>query len=273
MILENKLKKNILIFSFAIFVLLLFILINSFMPSLSDNFIIEQKRNSLDETIISETNNAEGTSSSDGEVSSHNKKSIEAGQGWSPMGDEATKAKIIAWFESRGVYGFHGPDEHNDYKNYDIETLRKLSASGDIRAMHLLADKAESISESNGILFNAAIYGSTGALSQIGLSLETEFDIGNKSAEERKPYVMESLAYYEAAQLRGDWWGNIQAGDSLLKRYPTDLSAFDKNEIQKRAKEIYDDLQQRRNQLGLGDFDNSVPDEVIKFYEEMVKPL
>lgn len=193
--------------------------------------------------------------------------------GWSPMGDEATRAKIIEWFESHGVYGFRGPDEQSDYQNYDLETLKKLGDSGDIRALHMLAGKAESIGESNAILFSAAIHGSTGALSQIALSLETEFDIRNKSVEERKPYIMESLAYYDAAQLRGDWWGNIQGKDSLLKRYPTEFLDVEKAYIQNRAQEIYDDLQQKRTQMGLGDFDNSVPDEVIKFYEEMLRPL
>ena len=273
MILENRFKKNKLIFLAAIFILLIFVLINVFIPTLFDHSKFEKKNKSFDGPSTPGVNQVGALPSGGEQANMHNKKSPEAPEHWRPMGDEATKAKIIEWFESRGVYGFRGPDEQNDYKNYDVETLRKLSLSGDVRAMHVLADKAETIAESNGILFNAAIHGSTGALSQIALSLETEFDLVNKSVEERKPYVMESLAYYEAAQLRGDWWGNILAGESLLKRYPTDLSALDKSEIQKRAQEIYDDLQQRRTQMGLGNFDNSVPDEVIKFYEEMLKPL
>lgn len=273
MVLENRFKKNKLIFLSAILILLLFFLINSFMPTLFATSEVDQKKNSLGEVIISKKNNAEIVLAEGEQKKLPIEKPIETKEGWSPMGDEASKAKIIAWFESRGVYYFRGPEEQDDYKNYDVETLKKLSISGDVRAMHTLADKAESIAESNGILFNAAIHGSTGALMRIGSSLETEFDIENKSVEERRPYIVESLAYYEAAQLRGDWWGNISDRDSLLKRYPIDLSAVDKSHIQKRAQEIYDDLQQRRTQMGLGDFDNSVPDEVIKFYEEMVRPL
>ncbi|WP_323814128.1 hypothetical protein [Cellvibrio sp. NN19] len=272
MFLEKRLKK-IKLAVFTVFLILLGLAFyNGFVPISFSSFKHEPQNNSVDKTSDSKVNHEKSVSAVQQSAISNDKK-VAATESWSPMGDEANREKIIGWFESRGIYSFRGPDEKNDYQNYDLATLQTLSAQGDIRAMHLLAKKADNIAASNGILLNAAIHGSTGALSEIGLSLETEFDVRNKSAEDRKPYVMESLAYYEAAQLRGDWWGNISYSDSLLNRYPMDLTDFDKSQIQKRAQEIYDDLQQRRTQLGLGDFDNSVPDEVIKFYEEMLRPL
>jgi hypothetical protein len=273
MALANRFTKSTFIIISVFAILLFFILKSNFMRiSLSDSEL-EENNKSVGEISVSKVIDGAMEFSGKEIVKEHNEKPLEPNQAWRPMGDEASKAKIIDWFESRGVYGFHGPDEKNDYQNYDVETLKKLSDAGDIRAMHLLAEKADTIAESNGILYNAAIYGSTGALSRIALSIEVEFDIEHKTTEERKPYIIESLAYYEAAQIRGDWWGKIQGGESLLQRYPTDLSTDDKLNIQKRGQDIYDTLQQRRAQMDLGEFDNSVPDEVIKFYEEMLRPL
>ncbi len=194
-------------------------------------------------------------------------------QTWNPMGDAASRAKITAWFASRGNYSFYGPDEKNEYQNYDKETLNKLSESGDIRAMHELANRAESIDESNSTLYKAAIYGSTAAITQIGTSIEIWKQIDQLPAEEKRAYVIEALAHYEAATIRGDWWGNINDGSSLKNRLSIQPDKTEQEYIKKRSQEIYDDLQKKRYELGLGEFDNTVPDEVVKLYEEMLRPL
>lgn len=194
-------------------------------------------------------------------------------QTWSPMGDEASKAKVMAWFAARGNYGFYGPDMQDDYKNYDSETLQKLSETGDVRAMHILSDRAGSLDESRKILHRAAVFGSTEALTQMGTIEQINNGIREMNPEERKEIIMESLSYYEAAEIRGDWWPKIQNHESLLERFSVELSQQEKDRVVRRGKEIYDELQENRYKLGLGNFDNSVPDEVIKFYEEMVKPL
>ncbi|QEY17173.1 hypothetical protein D0C16_15015 [Cellvibrio sp. KY-GH-1] len=194
-------------------------------------------------------------------------------QTWSPMGDEASKAKIMSWFSARGNYSFYGPDEKRDIQNYDLETLKKLSDSGDIRAMHELANRAETIEGANSILYRAAIFGSTAAISQIGSSIESWQNIDQLPDDQRNAFIVEALAHYEAATLRGDWWGSINDGGSLKRRYSYQPDEHDMARIRNRAKEIYDELQRQRTDLGLGDFDNTVPDEVMKFYEEMLRPL
>lgn len=200
-------------------------------------------------------------------------KKINAHPQWKPLGDEASAAKVRNWFATRGTYSFYGPEHQDDYQNYDRETLEKLSNSGDIHAMHILSDRSSTVDESKSILDRAAVYGSTEALAQIGAINEIKNKIHQKTPEERKPIILESLAYYEAAQMRGDWWVKIQRGESLLSRYPTEITQKDSAYIQNRGKEIYENLQKQRTELGLGEFDNSVPDEVMKFYEEMLRPL
>ncbi|HEY0892157.1 MAG TPA: hypothetical protein VGE32_03800 [Cellvibrio sp.] len=195
-------------------------------------------------------------------------------QGWSPMGDAATAEKIKSWFAARGNYSFFGPDSLSDYQGYDMETLTRLSDTGDIKAMHVLADRANNFLELKSILMKAAVHGSTEALIQLGsLNENDEGNIGEKPPEVQKAKILTALSYYEVAQMRGDWWGNIAAGKSLTERYSVNLTEQDMELIKNLSEKIYQDLAVKRSGLGLGEFDNSVPDSVIKFYEEMVKPL
>lgn len=199
---------------------------------------------------------------------------VKENKNWNPMGDAVSAEKIKKWFSERGNYSFYGVDELSDYQTYDTETLTRLGDSGDLKAMHVLGDRASNFSELKNILMKAAAYGSTEALIQLGsLNENDEGNIGEKSAEIQKAKILTALAYYDVAQTRGDWWGNIAAGKSLTERYHIHISEQDKQLIEDLSEKIYQDLETRRSELGLGDFDNSVPDEVIKFYEEMLRPL
>ena len=48
---------------------------------------------------------------------------------------------------------------------------------------------------------------------------------------------------------------------------PTGLSDDDKNIVRERAKKFYDQMEQKRIELGLGPFDNSIPASIQKDYE------
>ena len=194
-------------------------------------------------------------------------------QGWSPMGDAATAEKIKSWFAARGNYSFYGPEAYSEYQNYDVETLTKLGNSGDVKALHVLADRTEDFQDKKSILYKAAIYGSTDALSRIAVIRNIEKRDSSKSIEDKKAILFEILAYQDVAEKRGDWWPNIQMKDYYLKQYQIKLTAQDNASIKAIADEIYSQMQKHRRDLGLGDFDDSVPDEVIRFYEEMIKPL
>ncbi|MDZ4286010.1 MAG: hypothetical protein U1A23_03720 [Candidatus Sungbacteria bacterium] len=191
---------------------------------------------------------------------------------WSPMGSAADTAEIKNWFAQRGNFSFMGDEKLNDYATYDDATLNQLGDAGDLRALHTLADRSKNINDFKSTLYKASVWGSTEALIRMGAISEAD-DLDSMSAESRKQMIIDALSYYDAAQLRGDWWGNIVRGESLLKRYSHDLSQYDKSAIQSNAKKIYADIQRERNALGLGEFDNSIPESVIKFYEEMIRPL
>lgn len=191
---------------------------------------------------------------------------------WNPMGSPADTAEIKDWFAQRGNFSFMGDIKLGDYTTYDDSVLAQLGENGDLRALHVLADRAKNIKEFRSILQTAAVFGSTEALVRLGAINEAE-DLGNMKSEERKEKIIQALSYYDAAQLRGDWWGNIVRGQNLQKRYSHELNEQDKIIIQENAKAIYDQAQSERHTRGLGNFDNEVPDSVIKFYEEMLRPL
>lgn len=188
----------------------------------------------------------------------------------------SVEEKIIFnnWHAARGKFVYidgPGRDEYGNkipdaYETYDNETLRQLGNTGDLRALHELADRSETIAEHNVILEKAAVFGSTQALDKLGLMTELTASLSDKTPEEKKPIVIESMAYYEAAVLRGDWEGKLTFGRSLLGKHPVDLTDEDYNTIQKRSQEIYNNIQAKRYELGLGDFDNSIPDSVMESY-------
>ncbi len=198
---------------------------------------------------------------------SNNKKEI-----LNPMGNPADAAEIKDWFAQRGNFSFMGDEQLSDYATYEDNVLIKLGENGDLRALHVLADRAKNINDFESVLHKAAVLGSTEALIRMGAINEAE-NLDSMNVDDRKAKIIEALSYYDAAQLRGDWWGSIVRGENLLKRYSHEINQQDKDAVQENAKKIYDEIQKARNAQELGEFDNSVPDSVIKFYEEMLRPL
>lgn len=67
--------------------------------------------------------------------------------------------------------------------------------------------------------------------------------------------------------LRGDRLPAIIGSKDFIKINKLDLSIEDQQKIQARSQEIYADLVQKRSALGLGEFDNSVPDSVNRYLD------
>ena len=86
--------------------------------------------------------------------------------------------------------------------------------------------------------------------------------------------IINTFAYYDLLELRGA--GQLyQTGPDksileghLLEYYGYVLTDKDYAEVDKKAKQLYDHYQAERRKLGLGNFDNSIPDEVKKFVSE-----
>jgi hypothetical protein len=192
------------------------------------------------------------------------------------MGTPAEAAEVKQWFMERG--NFYA-SEDTEYKNYDESTLRTLANGGDIRALHELADRyiygkisgpeGHGVKATNELFWKAAVYGSTEALSGLALNKET-LDYSDTGPErENRQHALEILSLYNTAALRGDEWPNLVNAKDFKFLNHINLSDDEKKYIEQRSQEIYNDLLQKRIELGLGDFDNSQPESVKKYFARL----
>ena len=188
-------------------------------------------------------------------------------------GTPADRAELAKWEMGRGY-----KDKSNGYESYDEATLKKLVDAGDIQAMHRLAEiyrDDDHIMEfgfeaAKDLYTKAAIYGSTEAFSRLGsIDWTLVYDKLKGDDPMRHQAALEILATYNVAALRGDQWPNLAAADTFKSINKIKLSVEDEAFIESRAKEIYAELQGKRYELGLGEFDNSVPDSVRRFFDEL----
>jgi len=193
------------------------------------------------------------------------------------FGNPVQAAEVADWFASRGSYDFS--DKNLTYKSYDKLTLEQLAAEGNMRAMHALADfylDPENI-EYGGFdpaieqFWNAAIYGSTGALANLAHIHKIKVYETINSIDGKKSAAIEFLALYKTASLRGDRWSELSDVPTFLKMANIHLPPDDQDKIEARAKEIYNDLESKRNAKGLGNFDNSMPDSVKNLFDKIEK--
>jgi hypothetical protein len=177
------------------------------------------------------------------------------------------------WLRSRGnFFGVRG----NEYDSYDFATLHQLADSGDLHAMHKLAHlyisdlyyKQYGFKAAEDMLMRAALYGSSFALAEIA-DIKHSQRLGAASELDKRHLVVVSLAYFRAAELRGDYWGSITMRDPLLNINPIVLEPEEKESIESFAQSVYTQLEAQRESTGLGVFDNSVPESVAKLFKEL----
>jgi|GEM_PF-3498607 len=189
-------------------------------------------------------------------------------------GTPAEAAEVNDWFRAHGRYS-----TDDDYSGYNQSTLETLADGGDIQAMHALSrmylDSEHIIDERYGFdgankqLSNAAVHGSTQAFTELAIFKEAQFYSGEKDLAAKRAAGLEIMSLYRAQELRGDRWASLSQGFEFNKKLaPT---AEESRAIDARAKEIIDDLQNRRQELGLGNFDNSIPDVVSRFFANVEK--
>lgn len=185
----------------------------------------------------------------------------------------AEVAEQQGWLRSRGnFFGVRG----DEYDSYDFATLHQLADSGDLHAMHKLAHiyiSAPYIREygydaAEAMLMRAALYGSSSALAEIANFKYTKRIVAGSELEKRH-FLVASLGFYRAAELRGDYWGSITMRDPLLNINPVVLEPEEKESIESFAQAVYTQLEAQRASMGLGVFDNSVPESVAKLFKEL----
>jgi len=190
-------------------------------------------------------------------------------------GSPTNKEEIDQWLYSRGyTSSLSGKDE--EYKSYSLETLKTLADGGDIHAMTALAAKIHDRAQSTKLIKRAAVYGSTEALQLLALRSDTNYDLaeyeGKLSVEDKRKLLLESMAYNEVAALRGDKVTWYYGESSFKNSRKIDFTETEWQQIKERAQVIYNELQQQRTELGLGEFDNSVPDSVKKYADILTAP-
>ena len=93
-------------------------------------------------------------------------------------------------------------------------------------------------------------------------------DVYQNSPEEKKrPVLIEAAAYISVAASRGDLYNFKYMGIGLYEsRFNMKLSESDLNLVSSRAQEIYNSLESQRIELGLGQFDNSIPPAIKEYF-------
>lgn len=180
--------------------------------------------------------------------------------------------ELVRWRLDRGY-----PDESNSYDSYDEATLNALASTGDIRAIHKLAEYYASrgnLSDADreviaSLQRAAALYGSTFAFLNLGVQQESAY--ANLAADDpqRHSAALEILATYQVAALRGDRMPNMVRGNHFVSRNNIQLTDEDNQLIAARAQEIYNNLSKHRNALALDEFDNNVPESVNHYFGEV----
>lgn len=202
---------------------------------------------------------------------------VKGAKEYSIYGTAQEEAEVIAWCSARAAKCAMEQQDQKIYESYDTAALESLANGGDIRAMVILADRYAQEYIDNGesekgfelaqqLFLKAASYGSTDALLRLGITAETSI---YKTSLEGRDRALEPLAYYEVAAMRGDRIGKLLPAEHYRMEKQLVLTEKDLAYLETRAEEIYQDLQRRRHELGLGEFDNNVPESVNRYFSRI----
>ncbi len=190
-----------------------------------------------------------------------------------PLVDIADREIFNHWREARG----HNGPQNEVYQNYDKDTLEALVAQGDMRAMHTLADLyldselaltvSDSYTQAQLLYWKAAQQGSTMALEKLAFIEELKLSNHELPTETRRMIELQALAYLGAADIRGDRWPSLVYGRGMIDRQNIKVTADDEWTVSQGAEHIYNQLLAERIEMGLGEFDNSVPSQAQKLFE------
>lgn len=177
-------------------------------------------------------------------------------------------AEVRKWRESRGWYDT-SQENQDDYKSYSRDMLEQLAYTGDLKALHLLS-KEMLEPEKKVLLSKAIMYGSTYAIVAMKYVEMPAYNLTGQwpADEERKKDVINAAVYPALAKMRGEVDDNPEHEfPELEEKYSVRFTEEDRQLIQKKAEKLYADLENQREQLGLGKFDNTVPPLAQAFYK------
>lgn len=173
----------------------------------------------------------------------------------------AEVAEYQEWLRGRGNFaGVRG----SEYDSYDFATLHQLADSGDLHAMHKLAHlyisdayhKQYGFKAAEDMLMRAALYGSSYALAVIA-DFKHSQRFSAASELDKRHLTIVSMAYFRAAELRGDYWGSITMRDRSA--IPSNSSP---TTIAQAHSKFWSDLKSAPVYLAMQNMANIVPDEL-----------
>jgi hypothetical protein len=182
------------------------------------------------------------------------------------MGNPVEMAEVKEWFNRMGYPAF----DTNEYSSYDQKALEKLAKNGDVRAINLLAQMiygTEGFDASKSLYLEGAARGSTDSINSIALITYIERLRGVTDDIQRQSVVVDLLAWSKVGKLRGDEFSYLNGGRSYIQDYV--ISEEQEANSDKLAQQYYQQLQIKRDELGLGAFDNSVPESVKNFFDQL----
>ncbi len=188
-------------------------------------------------------------------------------------GTPAEAEVVRRWEHSRGRY--HAQDLEA-YRRYGVETLEELAAGGDMKAMIVLSELYvtephvvdHGLEAALRMLRQAAVHGSSEALGRYASGYRS-LHSQDLDAQSMRPQFLESLAWQQVAGLRGDALPSSTVEIVIKAAGVEEPTLAEKDWIQERAEEIYNELLSERLDRGLGDFDNDVPAEVSNFFARL----
>lgn len=182
------------------------------------------------------------------------------------------KSEVKTWLDEKD---YLTPDDERIYESYSDEMLENLVKNNDLRAIMMLANNQiptemdtltlaeieNCVEKAKFYWWKAAVLGSTVALDRIA----TFMDRGLDDSDEGRTKALEIMAIYKTIDLLGD----SDLSESSMKYFKQSKNLVVTKETQEyidqRSMLIYNDLLDRRKDLGLGSFDNSMTAAVKRF--------
>lgn len=187
-----------------------------------------------------------------------------------PLISEYEANEIKKWEGSRGYFDDH---QLGDYSAYDVVTLERLSSAGDMKAMQLLAlekTKYGDFSSAYDLYLEAASFGSTYALSAAS-SLRISQSFIESDVKKKEGYLLDALSLLNVAERRNDIVINSSYIQTIKDINRVVLSPGQEEVLDQMTDELYKKLLDRREERGVGGFDNSVPPEAASLIANIKK--
>ncbi len=223
-----------------------------------------------DSALVDEVNSREQELRVEKESKNSNESLIVKNEIKVPKDSEITDveaAEIREWQEQRGYPQFmdDGTIINSPYESYDSQTLLKLVEQGEPKAMQILGDRAlkqGDLDSAKTFYFSAAVFGYTKNLVDIGNIYIHKYN--NEIYEEKKrDLAIIAYSWYELASKRGDI--QVEFAKDLTGN-EIEFSDKEKQNILEKSNELYSELINKRQQLGLGDFNNNHPKALKKLF-------